>query len=512
MPGRRLSQNEKQLLGRWVAAGNDANPILRTIEIAGGTGLRGIDGLAIHFRYPITAICGPNGVGKSTVLALAALAFRAPAGWRVHRGHDQPHSKAASSHYIFQDFFVQAPGDQAVSGVTITWRYRKDGQEISRSVTKTPDRWGRYRDRPGRAVHFVPLGRLAPAYEVGAMRTVFTAANAANAQTLSAATRADLSYIMGRQYDSADVQRERRWMLQRCRTNASYSAFNMGAGESCMISILHLLEGLPNGGLLVVEEIEAGLHPQAQARLAQRLVEICLNRGVQIICTSHSAPFLDALPRQARLLLLRRGDEHTVVESPSTRWAMAEMSGELQPELVIYCEDETAATLIAESLPATVKPRVSISVIGSKASVIRQGVAHRRAGFAGACLCVLDGDVTVAEVDRWLNTERGQTHGIDPAWLILPGQGANPERWIVDQLRHPDYESAFAGAIGFSIQNARGLVELASVNLDSRALGYTIHQRTGLQPADGVRRAMQSCALQHPLLGELRTRVSTLLA
>ena len=75
MPGRSLSADETNLLDFWQnPPAAFPRPMLRRIEIGGGTGLRGIDGLFVPFRYPITALCGRNGVGKSTVLALAALA------------------------------------------------------------------------------------------------------------------------------------------------------------------------------------------------------------------------------------------------------------------------------------------------------------------------------------------------------------------------------------------------------------------------------------------------------
>ena len=47
---------------------------LLSVQIAMGQ-LRGLENLKIHFRYPIAAISGKNGTGKSTILACAACAF-----------------------------------------------------------------------------------------------------------------------------------------------------------------------------------------------------------------------------------------------------------------------------------------------------------------------------------------------------------------------------------------------------------------------------------------------------
>ena len=117
-----------------------------------------------------------------------------------------------------------------------------------------------------------------------------------------------------------------------------------------MIALLHLMQRMPNSGLLVIEELEAGLHPQAQVRLVEALVDISLRKHIQVICSTHSEIVLDRLPREARLLIRRSGNEHSTTEFPSTRFALYEMSGTTQPELAVYCEDNVARVMIQEAL------------------------------------------------------------------------------------------------------------------------------------------------------------------
>jgi predicted ATPase len=510
MPGRRLSREEKQLGEWWDQNSNAAVPTLRSIEISGAPGLRGIDGLIVHFRYPITAICGSNGAGKSTVLALAALAFHSPANWRVHKGFAQEeHISGDRTYYTFGDFFVQADGDAGFTGASIVWRYKLGSVEMETRVTKSAQRWGRYTSRPERSVHFLPLGRLMSAYEIRGIRSPF-ATPTPNPEPLSQQSRNDLSYIMGKTYSSADIQRAKRWRLQRCQAGAEYTAFNMGGGESCVISILHLLDALPNGGLLVVEEIEAGLHPQAQIRLAERLVARALTRQLQIVCTTHSEVFLDALPRQARLLLIKQGDEHVALESPSSRFALSVMTGRLHPELTIYCEDSAAATMIEEGLPQTLRPRVAIRQVGSSVTVVRQGVAHIRGELGGKCLCVLDGDCTQANVDAWQNSESAGNRSLHPQSIILPGSLA-PERWALDQLATSPYDQRFAQEFNCSLQQGRAHVDALRAELNHHDIGYSLAQRTGFEPSDCLRRMFRAFAADHPQLDPLRTLTANLL-
>jgi ABC-type transport system involved in cytochrome bd biosynthesis fused ATPase/permease subunit len=80
MPGTRLSITEKKLKRWWDSTPDQPHACLSAITVKGSPGLRGISDLELVFKYPISVICGRNGAGKSTILALAALAFEPPTG------------------------------------------------------------------------------------------------------------------------------------------------------------------------------------------------------------------------------------------------------------------------------------------------------------------------------------------------------------------------------------------------------------------------------------------------
>lgn len=514
MPGRRLNDNERHLLGFWQnPPQNLQRPLLRSIEISGGTGLRGINGLVLPFRYPLTAICGGNGAGKSTILALSALAFHTPPGWFVHRGNTEGNKGCGDrTYYTFSDFFISGATETPADGVSITWRYSL-GRDNDSSITFTKGRgWGRYSRRPIREVDFLPLGRILPAYEMAGVRSTFLKPECEhNTASLTPEFRQLLSYILGKEYGFAEIQQTRRYSIQRCEAGAIYTGFNMGGGEACIIDLLHLLQRMPRGGILVIEEIEAGLHPEAQTKLADVLVRLCLQKQLQIICSTHSQIFIDSLPRQARLLIKKSGGEHSLFENPSTRFAMHEMTGEAQPELIIYCEDKVAAILIGEALPLHLRSRIKVQDIGSDATVIRQGVSHIRSGFPMRSLCVLDGDCEDTDVERWIRSECGDRRDITPEFVVLPGDGLPPEKWVVEQLRHLAYQTTFAACFGCSVPEARAHAEALQVGLEHHDLGYVLHRRTNLDDNDCIQRTMRAVAPRHPQLDLLREKVERLL-
>ncbi len=513
MPGKTLSRKEQRLLDLWRnPQDNLPRPVLRSIEISGGTGLRGLDRVVVPFRYPITAICGPNGAGKSTLLALVALAHHTPAGWYVYWGNSQRRRASGDrSYYIFSDFFVQAPGDLPSRNVEVTWRYFFEGQEVSMHFLKT-SRWGSYARRPQREVDYLPLCRILPAQEMAGVRSTFSK-TLPNLQSrpLHSESLKLLSYILGRRYHSAEIQESGRFVFSQCRSESIYSRFNMGGGESCVIDLLSTLERMPRGGLLVVEELEACLHPQAQKRICQVLVSVCLKRQIQVVFTTHSTTLLDALPRQSRLLIKRTPQEITIFESPSTRFISYEMTGEFQPELHVYCEDGVAEVIIREAIPEELRLRIQIQSIGDSATVVRQVVCHLRSGNLVKPLCVLDGDCAKRDIKKWIRSEIRDREELVPEYLLLPGQGLPPERWLLEQFSHRPYLEAFAGELGCSVADAERHVEALRVEIDHHDLGYCLHQRINLDPAECIRRTARSVASRHPQLEQLRERIADLL-
>ena len=205
----------------------------------------------------------------------------------------------------------------------------------------------------------------------------------------------------------------------------------MGAGEDVLIDLLGVLQSAPNGALIVIEEIELGMHPLALSILAKHLIEIIAQKHLQIIVSSHSREFVDAVPREARILIQPGNDEHAVIYSPTTRFAMGELSGNFEPELCIYCEDDVAEHIIHRSLDGTQRRRVNIQPIGTKSALAVQAISHLRAGIGIRHLVIWDGDVTDAEVHGWIGTNTQQNENV--SFCFLP-TNQPPERWIAEML------------------------------------------------------------------------------
>ncbi|MHB1587393.1 MAG: ATP-dependent nuclease [Acidiferrobacteraceae bacterium] len=522
MPGRRLSHDERRLLDFWKnPPGNFPSPLLRQIKINGGPGLRGIQRLMVPILYPLTVICGRNGVGKSTVLALAALSARPPASWQVYWGNARPRTRpGVRVTYTFSDFFHRRPADTPISGLRLGWISMDHGNEIEVVKERTGTRWKRVADpgrHPGsatppiRAIDFIPVSRILPASEYGAVRSAFGRTPEPVSETLNADSLAKLSFIMGRTYEEAETRFIRGLGLPTCHAGIAYSGFDMGSGESSLIALLARLQSMPTGGLVVIEELELGLHAEAQERLVEVLLGLCSARRLQIICTTHSEVVLDHLPREARVLLRRSGDEHEAISNVSTRFAIHEMAGDARPELVVYTEDRFAAMLVEEALAGPQRARIEAKDVGSNTTLARQAVAHLRLNGPLRALSTFDGDCTDTEITRWVHDERGERQDLAPDWMTLPGDHLTPEKWVIRELERPEYLREFARQLNCTEHVAIGHVEAMRNQLDDHDSGYTLSRRAGLDQTDAHRIMIRSVASRHPGLDALRARVTALL-
>lgn len=495
MPGTRLNDTERDLLRAWQAERFGRFPLLKSLAISApaGRGLRGIRSLNAELRYPVTFFSGQNGSGKSTLLSLAALAFHGLAGHFPSNSRRRTGSGAAAfGYYTFQDFFHRGPGDADVSGVQISWGFLGRAEV---SISKQSDKWMRYERRPARPVEFLGLSRAVPAIELPSLRNHFGLTTTPRIAPLTAEARGHLERVLGRQYSSAEVLSGSRYAIRRSASADGYTSFNMGTGEDALIGLLARLAAVPQGSLVVIEELETGLHPAAQRRAAQALIEIAWSRKLQVIGSTHSHHVLDQLPREARVLVVREGETHRVVSSPSTQFALSDMAETMECELLVLCEDEFAVGLLQQMLPKSLRRRVLVKSCGAKTELALQAQSHLRLADRARCLVLWDGDVTDAEAEDYVRAARTRfpLPGAEQrlSWSRLPGT-ACPERWSLDIARTVGLREARA-LFNFE-SDAEAAAALARCGLgDPHAVAHELAQQVGLSEAV-VSTGLATCA------------------
>lgn len=301
-------------------------------------GLRGFVDCKVEFSFPIVAVVGENGAGKTTLLKTLACAY------------EQKGPGAAS--FMPGRFFINTTWD-SVTGVRLEYVVKHGSEERAFTIRKPTSRWRGLHGRPTRPVFLLDISRTIPADAlVGYAQLTKRKVAEAGSEILADQFRDRLSYILGRDYLEARFalpepdQSKRVGVLRQ--TFGSYSKFHQGAGEYSALDLLGAIQSIPDNSLLLIDELEASLHPKAQRRLVESLAWLCRTKNLQLVVTTHSPYVLEALPSEARVLLVREPGGIRPVYGASPEFCLSAIDDRDHPELTVFVEDRESGALVRE--------------------------------------------------------------------------------------------------------------------------------------------------------------------
>ena len=377
--------------------------------------IRGFYGETITFDFPVTALIGPNGSGKSSVLGAAACAYKT-----IKPGVFFPKS---------------AIGDNSMSGWRAEYEAIDKGlnnrQSIRRNSNFKSAKWVRS-DVLDRPTIFFGIERTVPAGEKTKykklMRSTYHYKGSIN--TIDSSVAKQVEHVLGKDVHNfrvANINDNDNFFVGH-NNGADYSEFHFGAGESSIIRMIKDIEAAPDNSLILIEEIENGLHPIATKRMVEYLIDVAQRKGIQSIFTTHSDYALAPLPNEAIWACingkLRQGK--LSVE------ALRAVSGRVDKEVAIFVEDIFAKkwvdAILREKL-GELYNQVEVYAVAGDGNAVNTHESHRKnPSISFKSLCIIDGDSRQIE-----NTENGIYR--------LPGK--QPELAVYeDMLSHLDEQIA----------------------------------------------------------------------
>lgn len=392
---------------------------LRSVDV------RGVRGLSakVEFDWPVVAIGGTNGSGKTTLLQASSAAYS--------------RENTTTRHYPLGRWFRPALARETPpvsDDALISYGYWDLGGSIDVPYKKDETRW-RYprRGNPEREhVRFVGIADFAPKIEQKD-RAYHNRARLEVRQTLQLDNQVNqnVAEVLGRPYIGAQAHTVSAtgatWsteILQLNQQGISVTEANMGAGEQKILRLARQLESLPERSLVLLEEPEITLHPDAQLGLAVYLMGLARRHGHQILIATHSQHIFEALPPRARLLLIRDGLGTQVLSGVSHLRAAIALSPSARTNRdILLVEDDVAARFLRELLGRFNRQLANSSTIvaiGSKDDVGRMTRHFRAQGMR--CVGVRDPD-TGADPQNGLLSLPGTT-SIEEILL----EGANLQR------------------------------------------------------------------------------------
>lgn len=70
-------------------------------------------------------------------------------------------------------------------------------------------------------------------------------------------------------------------------------------GTLRVLAVAAALLSAPEGSLVIIEEIDNGVHPSRAGMLLENIQRVAESRGVRVLVTTHNPELMDALPSQA---------------------------------------------------------------------------------------------------------------------------------------------------------------------------------------------------------------------
>ena len=123
---------------------------------------------------------------------------------------------------------------------------------------------------------------------------------------------------------------------------AQFSEFHFGAGESSVIRMIMKIEQASNNSIILIEEIENGLHPFATQRMVEYLVDVASRKSIQTIFTTHSDYALSPLPSEG----IWASISGKLRQGKLSVEALRAVSGRVDKKLAVFTEDEFAKTWV----------------------------------------------------------------------------------------------------------------------------------------------------------------------
>lgn len=416
---------------------------LQGIEVSGG-GIRGLHPSKVEFKYPITAIAGVNGSGKSTLLALVSCAFHNTSSF-------VPFNKN-SKYYTYSDFFIFAPEERGfVSQIEIKSTYLTNsssktseakGEDIRKK--KPSGKWNDYNTRPERVVSFLGINRILPPSEDSKYREYRSSFKETKLdEEIKSFLTSSLTNIFGQGYTDIKLKEYKNYKLFYVTNINQYTGYNMGAGENAVLTLLYEILTAGEGALIVVDEIELGIHVSAQKRLIDVLKQLCKKKHCQIVCSTHSQYILDSLPLDGRVLIQSSGLRTTITQEISSEFALSNLSGKIQPEMSVFVEDEIAQSFLQNVLCEEIRKRIDVKIIGSADnSIPAQMEAHYREVSDNFCV-IMDGDKKtkknntvngiIAKLADCKRDKAKERDYFEKRISYLPGD-CNPEKYLLQSI------------------------------------------------------------------------------
>lgn len=368
---------------------------------------RHIPSLDIEFKNPISVISGTNRAGKTTILmaiACSHLKFfrRNPQNGKLERNTWSSLMKFTSHDKQDKDWTY-----------FITYKRGKKTDNPKRGQRKAATaKWNGIGKKESqfnfRHVIFIDLDRIVPArffqnkIFIEAKNGVLTSISVKNYSKIEDY----MSYILEEKFTLNSLATVNDKNIYKYKNQFEYSSYNSATGEDVLTRIIIDIVEAEKDSLILIDEIEMGLHPKIQRRLMDVIRNISRNDNKQFIITSHSGTILDSVYLNSRIFIEKNNrGEYKAIQNISVNAALSKMDSKSYPLIDLYCEDNLAKQIIQKGVENVAlkhnlnnfKELINILCIGNAQDAYKCFEANKltydKKKIKNGYGCILDGDM-----------------------------------------------------------------------------------------------------------------------
>jgi AAA15 family ATPase/GTPase len=398
--------------------------------------IRSFRGAEVNFNFPVTALIGPNGGGKSTILGATSLIFDSIAPRNIFRksriGDDDMDDWKIEYEAIDKEINPKGTIRSEVIFKNNSWQKTNSFSRnvkifgITRTLPPTENPLFMFKKK---LTVKNPPDKEESTYStklIGGIDQIKREAERILGKSLSDFQLLEVTYTTIKRHiqnhettkktledgtivttrrkiepiDKGSTVRESKQLTYLGSIGGThYSEFNFGAGEASVIRMVADIEVLPDNSLVLIEEIENGLHPLAVCRMVDYFIDVARRKNIQVVFTTHSDYALVPLPPEA----IWASIDGKLQQGKLSVEALRAISGRIDKKLAIFVEDDFTKywieAILREKLSDNLEEIGVYPVFGDGNAIkIHQGHSANPA-VSFHSICFIDGDSRQKEDD-----------------------------------------------------------------------------------------------------------------
>jgi len=302
--------------------------------------IKNIRDLCISFETKnVTAILGPNGYGKSTILHVLACCF-------------QPANEKQED-YKFSNFFPPHPDNLwQGSQLKIVHTYRQYPQEYQNVETiygKSSDRWKPiYARRPTRSVLYFGVDNCVPLIEAEKRNNAkINYSTKEVSEKIINTILEKASFCLNRKYTAYttnDTGRGKKFIGVEA-DGIRYSALSMSAGEQKIFLLLEKIFRAEKYSLILIDELDLLLHDSAMNNLMKVVAARAEEKNIQVVFTTHRESVIE-LSALINIRHIYSSGEKTLCFNETKPDAIQRLTGKQPKPIEVFVEDDLAMAIV----------------------------------------------------------------------------------------------------------------------------------------------------------------------